>query len=530
MATLLLRFPARRYHATPWSHHVNEGIIEWPPSPWRLLRALVSVGYTTLHWTEVPATGRRLFERLAGVLPSYRVPRAVAAHSRHYMPIGGLRADGIENTTLVFDTWARIDDGALAIDYGVELPPDEHELLATLAGNLGYLGRSESWVEARLLEPSEAPPEGLEVTPCSETSRPGLRWEQINLMAPEPADAYAGWHRTFTAGAGAANQRGNKAKAKGPFVPEDLVACLHAETGALRAAGWSQPPGTRQVLYWRPTDALEPGSPVAIASRVELASVEVVLLALASATNNLHALPLATRTLPHAERLHRALVSLAIKQGHSSAVIGRSPEGEPLEGHAHAHVLPLDLDADGHLDHVLLWAPMGLDAIAQGAARSVRRTHAKGIGELRVAIVGMGDRDDLLRVRGDWRAALTRVLGPVDGSVEWVSRTPFVPPRFVKSRGRNTIIGQVHAELESRGLPAPISVEVLDPRDSAVPAVGSFRHYVLARGRSDRSPPQRVGLAIRLRFPSPIRGPLCLGYGGHFGLGRFDCIAAPPLR
>jgi CRISPR-associated protein Csb2 len=39
--TLRLRFPGGRYHATPWGHHVNEGQVEWPPSPWRLLRALM---------------------------------------------------------------------------------------------------------------------------------------------------------------------------------------------------------------------------------------------------------------------------------------------------------------------------------------------------------------------------------------------------------------------------------------------------------------------------------------------------------
>ena len=38
-----LTFPAGRYHATPWGRHVNEGVPEWPPSPWRLLRALVAV-------------------------------------------------------------------------------------------------------------------------------------------------------------------------------------------------------------------------------------------------------------------------------------------------------------------------------------------------------------------------------------------------------------------------------------------------------------------------------------------------------
>ena len=41
--TLKLTFPAGRYHATPWGRHVNEGVPEWPPSPWRLLRALVAV-------------------------------------------------------------------------------------------------------------------------------------------------------------------------------------------------------------------------------------------------------------------------------------------------------------------------------------------------------------------------------------------------------------------------------------------------------------------------------------------------------
>src|SRR5690606_34470106 len=39
MPTVLVEFPGGRYHAPPWGHHVNEGQIEWPPCPWRLLRA-----------------------------------------------------------------------------------------------------------------------------------------------------------------------------------------------------------------------------------------------------------------------------------------------------------------------------------------------------------------------------------------------------------------------------------------------------------------------------------------------------------
>ena len=40
--SVTIRFSAGRFHATPWGHHVNEGLPEWPPSPWRLLRALVA--------------------------------------------------------------------------------------------------------------------------------------------------------------------------------------------------------------------------------------------------------------------------------------------------------------------------------------------------------------------------------------------------------------------------------------------------------------------------------------------------------
>ena len=109
MTTLALRFPAGRYHATPWGHHVNEGIVEWPPSPWRLLRALISVGYATLGWDDgVPEAACRLVSDLASVSPVYTLPSSGVGHSRHYMPLAAL--DGArEKTSLVFDAFARIE-------------------------------------------------------------------------------------------------------------------------------------------------------------------------------------------------------------------------------------------------------------------------------------------------------------------------------------------------------------------------------------------------------------------------------------
>ncbi len=89
MPTLSVRFIGGHYHATPWYKAQNEGAVEWPPSPWRLLRALIATGYAKLpEWQDgtPPTVAGSLIARLASVLPSYKLPPATGAHTRHYMP------------------------------------------------------------------------------------------------------------------------------------------------------------------------------------------------------------------------------------------------------------------------------------------------------------------------------------------------------------------------------------------------------------------------------------------------------------
>jgi len=169
---------------------VNEGLIEWPPSPWRLLRALLSVGFTACGWRDVPAEARALIETFAPVLPRYHLPPAVGAHSRHYMPAP-------VKTTLVFDTWAQVDDGILAVTWPVELPADQRRLLGDLAARLNYLGRSESWVVAHLAEVDLT--EDANCWPEASAPAPGPGWEQVALLAPIPASDYAAWREPLVA-------------------------------------------------------------------------------------------------------------------------------------------------------------------------------------------------------------------------------------------------------------------------------------------------------------------------------------------
>lgn len=531
MPTLLLTFPAGRYHATPWGHHVNEGLVEWPPSPWRILRALIATGYAKRGWSAVPDLARTVLERLASEPPRYRLPRCSQAHSRHFMPLGRLE-QGREKTTLVFDTWANVGDGVLAITWDLDLREDQQAELKLLTEDLGYLGRAESWVRARLAEKGEGLPDGDDVRPCQGSEQRDSSWEVVSVLAPEAPATYTEWRRGAVAEhlerAGVARGAGKREAGIERLYPADVIACLQAQTTDLQKDGWSQPPGTRKVTYWRRADSLTVIAGEA-ARRATVEGVECVLLALASQSGNAHATPTIERTLPQAELIHRSLVSLVNAGGSPDAageIVGRDPSRRPLKGHRHAHLLPLDLNRDGHLDHVLIWAPMGLGLEAQAAIRKLRKTYAKGVAELRLAVSAVGDLGDIRRLPGEAGAAMESVLGPPGGGLFWRSKTPFVPPRHLKARGANSLQGQLHAELASRGLP-PASVELVSDHSQSS---NRFRHFVRARSRGGAPPPGDVGFALHLRFDAPVTGPLTLGYGSHFGLGRFDCAAPEPSR
>ena len=521
---LAFRFLAGRYHATPFGHHVNEGLIEWPPSPWRLLRALISVGYTSGAWdgARPPAVALSLIDKLSSELPRYHLPAVVGAHSRHYMPTGVLdRKTRREETTLVFDTWARIGDEEMTVSWrNVRLDDAERSILGVLVSRLNYLGRSESWVEGRVMA-GEPTPEVNCYPEAGET--PGGGWERVALLAATSASAFASW-RTERLGwsscrlAAPARKRAIRDVAseagRGRRTNSDRPDRLPAEGHDLATFPRLEPaPRQSARFYWRRSDAVTVGAPTAGATR---RSEQAMLLSLTNNSRNDHALPPVVRTLPQAELLHRALVGTASRNGAAPPELtGRDDERRPLRGpHEHAHVNPLDLDGDGHLDHVLVWAPGGLGTDAQAAIRTVRRTFTKGgIEPLRLAVAATGDLADLVRLPGMHGHRIARVLS--EGATAWQSVTPFVAPRHIKARGKNTLEGQIQAELQSRGLPTPAAIRPERHRSR-------FRHFVLSR-RHGPSPPIICGFAVRLDFKYAIPGPIALGYGSHFGMGLFEC-------
>lgn len=489
-------FPAGRYHATPWGHHVNEGLVEWPPSPWRILRALLATGYTKLGWNQVPDEMRRMVEALAASEPTYRLPPATGGHTRHFMPIKGWKK-GVQKTSLVIDAFVK-PTGPLCVEWPAELAENQRDLLVQLLSRLGYLGRAESRVAAQLASGSEDLPDLIVSTRHSDPDD-----EPVRLLVPIASNDYDAW------------------RCDTPSAPDDLVAALHIDTTTLKREGWNLPPGAREQIYWRPVSALSFVSAADMPAIATRDRDDTALFAL-STDKKRDVLPLMERALPTMTLFRRALLSNVGDEQHLGRcpeLTGKDDEGQPMRSeHRHAHFIPMALDARNprRIDHVLVHAPMGFGPLAERGLRRLRRTWAKGMDDIAVTLIGIGKRSSFRTVGG----APVAELGE---SATWVSRTPFVPPRFLKPRGSDSLEGQISAELERRGLPALAAPpSIAPPSDASIAGRQAlwFRGFTRARQGNGGTPPGGV-FHVTLKLTRPLEGPLCLGWGCHFGLGVF---------
>ncbi len=507
MLALGFRFPAGRYHATAWGSHVNEGVSEWPPSPWRLLRALIATAHHKLPDEIEGPRLRSLIERLATApAPAYHVPHATAAHTRHYMPTAG------EKTTKVFDTFVVPAPGAeLVVLWAAELPPAEHELLAALLLRLGYLGRAESLVEARLL-PSNTASSNLRLLLLGEPLPTDA--SLLRLLAPVSPTEFAAWRQTQVPppapGASATKPpKGAAKKAAGPSIAPDLFAALQIDTDDWRGAGWALPPGSRWLDFAR---TAEPPRQVARIRRQETdRPFTVARFALSGAV-----LPSIRAFLPQAERLHQSLVK------HSDAsprFTGCDDEGNPLQGHGHAYLLPECDPVHGYLTHLTLFARDGFTSRERRAMETVRHVWSRD-GMLGLSLLGIGQQENFASLPF-FRTAK-----------RWHSATPFVATRHAKTHrdGRpkldanNLAIGSPEHDLRRllalHELPEPVTITPMSGLHLGgrrIPWLDFIRERKQGDGRCGATAPT----GFELTFASPITGPLALGYAAHFGLGLF---------
>lgn len=533
MTTISIRFLTGRFHATQWGRHVNEGVPEWPPSPWRILRSLIATWKTKCPEID-DAMARAILQKLAD-LPDFALPPATVSHTRHYMPWDKNYAG---HTTLVFDTFVALPSTSeiLACWPEVVLTDHEHSTLAAWLQTVGYLGRAESWCEMKLLDATEDE-ERLKEINCRRlgTHSPEKRDEIVRVLCPDPVTAFLPTHTPKTT---IKTGKGKTAiKSEIPHYDPDWHIC--GETLWLHSEKWAEAPGSRWVRYTRPTDCFKISAATRRTPRAH-PRPQVVRFALDSTV-----LPLITETLAVADAsrwnvmgIHGGITARrdGIK-GKSQVFSGKDIDGNRIIDHSHCYYLPTDEDNDGRLDHLTLISEAGFGKDELSALNSLRQIKSRDSIESghNLAVVLLGTKMLTQENRH----------GPEAMASTWLSATPYLSHRHPKARGskkdRPEELASHTAFTEAR-LREDI-VRLLGRRDDlkdilieqikispCVDENGVFRlgtrrrrpiEFQRFRQKHGDDGGKRLCGAFVIEFPRAVRGPISLGHSCHYGMGLF---------
>lgn len=489
MIGIQITFRSGRFHGNGWHHAHNEGVPEWPPSPWRILRALVSAAYAL----DVPPDEvQPLLEKLRE-LPRYRLPKAVDAHIRHYVPDTD---DAKHKKAKIFDSFIAIDGGAVApkpleIAWDAELTADERLLLKRLAAAITYIGRSESWADLAVVDSER---DHWDCWP-SETDV-GAATVLVGCSSQDDLDS---WVSTAS-----------ESKQKGAFAPRTLMDVLTFTGERYRDEGWSAIPGTVKARYVFRSQPFQ-RAVVPTKTRGTFAQPTVVHYAIQSAVY-----PRAEFGLAIAERLRKAVLQKSgeVGRGVASAVFAGHGTGH----HAHAFYCPTH-DANGFITHLSIALreadkASGFDRDDVIALQRLRRIWGHGGHDLELILVKLGRSEESYTIAAQPSLAALQINR---SSRVWVSHTPFVPTRHPKK-----VRGQEVDGIESQIVRG--CEQLLGKRPVSVTEWGDAAKWARYR-RQRQTGGGRKGIdravGARIEFAEAVTGPIAIGYGAHFGLGLF---------
>lgn len=462
-AALAVHYLSGRAHGTPWGSSHNEGAVEYPPSPWRILRALVATWFERAP--DIPETTvRSLVAKLATNQPTYHVPRHAQAHTRHYLPESA-HLQGLETATAkVLQAFASVDpDDPLIIIWPVDLSGEERDALRSLAQSLPYLGRAESTVNATLLE---AVPELARDTRVVEPGAPERLTERpIRLLV---ADSDACWDHLQT-------------------VP-----------WRLRQKGQLFPAASRVAIF-SANDELRWSTSVRPVRKAPF--VDTLIWSLRTKGK----IPI-TQALAYCEAMRATVGRLAehTPELQRPELTGKDHGNLPLKDHhSHAFYLPI-AGEPGFLDGVALWVPGGLTPFEVDEIGSISR-------EMRFAEIRTAK--PYLSFAGQGASA---AYASFASSRVWKTLTPWAPARHLRNDNRflRSAVAQVSRDLAEAGHPEPESVTL---RPEVHPHPLAFRRHRFRERLADG----RRAFHVQVSFSEPVSGPMSIGALSHFGLGHF---------
>jgi CRISPR-associated protein Csb2 len=498
------RFPLGRFHATRWNQNPFEDPFgEWPPSPWRLLRALIARWFQFSRETGVADDASRdeLLRTLGASLPVFYIPDRTwrgRPELRQYQPyeVGWTDASAKAaaykkaKTTLVADHYRVLPtDEPIFWCWETDLRPELRLLLRELLRRVLYFGRAESYSSFRVIE-------DLPQNPGHKCVLTSSRTGGVPVLAHNPQQ---------------------------PFNLNVLLAATDDKLVADRRI----PPGT--AWYY----AVLPRPQVVRPTYHRPSPPEghrVVQFAVGG-----RVFPPATHFLRVTDRFRGRVLREFFwrisggrtaeyvklrpeERARASLLLGKDAVGQPTNTHDHAYFC-LYPDENDQPTRLICW-----------------REKPFSSGELAAILKAADQPIPWDFAAPDWRVRLiplpftTQMPPALDSRTSatvWTSRTPFVPPsnryRFRKSgrlRPGESASVLLKKLLVRAGYPEPHVESVSNQRDCEWVHVHQHRQERIQR-KHERTTTTLPGYYFRLKFPQAVNGPICVGHSCHFGLGLF---------
>jgi len=547
MLTLRLTFLWGRYYAHPWGlNPVRLREAEWPPSPWRLLRALAA-GWFRAHGGRAPTVEfLALLVSLGEELPEIAVGPVAFSHTIHWQPNFGAadkddKAAGTYKRTRHENHFAATASPVIFRWTNVALSEEQRSLLDAILSHISYLGRAESLCVVDSPRDGALPTEGW-CRACSSNGRPIRRIAENcrDLFCPDPQDFQAAdlWSRR----AGRDRLDPNNAP---PHLVEDLLSNQPLPDGA-RWVSYQMPEGwpgrwvVRTPKSSRKQTATSPTPRVARYLRFSLQCRIPIPLKFT--------VPLAEEFRKHALRY--------FGRANSFALSGHEPPDDIQGEHQQAFYLPLASNRIRFdlLDELHVWCPYGFTQAEVEALMHVGRLNWGG-GKHPV-------RPVLLAIGKTVPDESTICIGQTSSRC-WRSVTPFVPPRYfyrgnlhgAKLKAKDSPEQQLAQCLRHAGIDTACEIRRLtcngsaqhflppmadwdivrapaDDEDAYGVTVAAAVHVPSASAKSaNGEKARRIGLFFEVSFDAPIRLPMpALGHSAHFGLGVFAPSSIAPSR
>lgn len=528
MLRIEVRFPLGVYHALA---PASFGRAEWPPSPVRLIGALLAATHES-DAVNIEA-GRAILEEICAASPpeliapkaagsatssadgstvlaqvrgaSRWAPRNREASEAKKKGISFRRLGGEQ--TEVFKGGTVIGDLTVGMVWGdISLTGDQLEELRRMADEVTFVGTSRSPVVVSVHDsPEEAKGRPVwRVAPAGVRSTAEVRVPTSTLLAAFDtrfeARRATGKKPIQSAGHVANVALGSTL----PYVPTDELDAILAEE-PFAPGRW----GDMLILALN-TEPADPGIgsdfwPNASASYLVARAFRSALLNSYGSVGSSDEAPPILRG--HSAEPHAAFIPLP----HVGTVATK------VEKRGKRHPIP----ADGLIRGIAIVLPHE-DLVPDVAMQRLRVVD--GLHRL-----VLGDEREPIRVPGAGRIGFKLVPPETPGlrtlreatyrgpSQVWETVTPVVHAHRRTSSGPRGTVRQVNTDCSFAGLPEPLRIEVLkDPPFAGSPPKPLPASAVPPDWRSSMTGPSSH---LRLEFPRPIEGPVLLGRAAHFGLG-----------